>query len=76
MHLLLIQNIEVLNSPGFGPGYARNYGIEKAQGEYVLLLNNDIEVITKDWLEQMLMYVQNDNGIWNYEYFLLDVNNK
>lgn len=35
-----------------------NYGVSKSEGEYIVLLNNDIEVITKDWLEQMLMYVQ------------------
>lgn len=35
-----------------------NYGVSKSEGEYIVLLNNDIEVITNDWLEQMLMYVQ------------------
>lgn len=35
-----------------------NYGVERASGEYVLLLNNDIEIITPDWLEQMLMFAQ------------------
>lgn len=40
-----------------------NYGVERASGEYVLLLNNDIEIITPDWLEQMLMFAQrNDVG--------------
>lgn len=35
-----------------------NFGVSKSEGEYIVLLNNDIEVITTDWLEQMLMYVQ------------------
>ncbi len=35
-----------------------NFGVENSEGEYIVLLNNDIEVITNDWLEQMLMYVQ------------------
>lgn len=36
-----------------------NYGIrEAASGEYVLLLNNDIEVITPDWIQEMLMFAQ------------------
>lgn len=35
-----------------------NYGVEKSSGEYVLLLNNDIEILTPDWIEQMLMYTQ------------------
>jgi len=35
-----------------------NFGALAASGEYFLLLNNDIEVITPDWLEQMLMFAQ------------------
>jgi glycosyltransferase involved in cell wall biosynthesis len=30
-----------------------NYGVSKATGELVLLLNNDVEVITPDWLTEM-----------------------
>ena len=29
-----------------------------ADGEYILLLNNDTEVITVNWMEEMLMYAQ------------------
>ncbi len=35
-----------------------NYGVSFATGEYVLLLNNDTEVITPGWLEEMLMFAQ------------------
>lgn len=35
-----------------------NYGAGFAQGDYLLFLNNDTEVITPDWMEQMLMYAQ------------------
>lgn len=35
-----------------------NYGAKYASGEHLLLLNNDTEVITPDWMEQMLMYSQ------------------
>ena len=36
-----------------------NFGIkEAATGEYILLLNNDIEVITPDWIQEMLMFAQ------------------
>lgn len=31
-----------------------NFGVQQAKGEYLLFLNNDIEVITPDWIEQML----------------------
>ena len=35
-----------------------NFGAQYANGDILLLLNNDIEVITPDWLEQMLMFAQ------------------
>ncbi len=35
-----------------------NRGAAEAGGEYLLLLNNDTEVITRDWIEELLMYAQ------------------
>ena len=35
-----------------------NYGVGFAKGRYVVLLNNDTEVITESWLEEILMYAQ------------------
>lgn len=35
-----------------------NYALEKAKGNYLLFLNNDVEVITPDWLEAMLEQAQ------------------
>ena len=35
-----------------------NFGFQYTCGEYVLLLNNDIIVITPDWLQEMLMFAQ------------------
>ncbi len=40
-----------------------NFGAGFAKGEYLMLLNNDTEVITPEWMEEMLMYGQrNDVG--------------
>ncbi len=40
-----------------------NFGASFATGEYLLLLNNDTEVITRNWMEELLMYAQrNDVG--------------
>jgi GT2 family glycosyltransferase len=38
-----------------------NKGAEAASGEYLLLLNNDTEVITRDWIEELLMYAQRED---------------
>ena len=35
-----------------------NLAVQKTQGDYLLFLNNDTEVITEDWLEGMLGYAQ------------------
>lgn len=55
-----------------------NYGVSKATGEYIVLLNNDTEVITPSWLNEllgvatqpgvgavgpMLLYPEHKNGI-------------
>jgi len=38
-----------------------NYGASFAEGEFVLLLNNDTQVITVNWLEELLMYGQRED---------------
>lgn len=35
-----------------------NFGFEYTKGEYILLLNNDVEIITPDWMQEMLMFAQ------------------
>ncbi len=35
-----------------------NYGFTFTKGEYLVLLNNDTEIITKDWLEEMVGHCQ------------------
>ena len=42
----------------FNYSQINNYGVEQARGEYLLFLNNDTEVITKDWLEGMVEQAQ------------------
>lgn len=38
-----------------------NFGAGYADGEYLLLLNNDTQVITVNWIEEMLMYALRDD---------------
>ncbi len=45
----------------FNFSYINNRAAESAQGDYFVLLNNDTEVITPEWLEMMLGYAQNEN---------------
>ena len=40
----------------FNYSYINNEAVKQATGDYILLLNNDTEVITEDWLEKMVMY--------------------
>ena len=42
----------------FNYSAVNNLGVKYAAGEYVLLLNNDTEVITVNWMEELLMYAQ------------------
>lgn len=35
-----------------------NYAVSQAKGEYLLFLNNDIEVVTTDWIEAMVEQAQ------------------
>lgn len=38
-----------------------NFGVKETTGEYILLLNNDTQVITVNWMEEMLMYAQRED---------------
>jgi len=38
-----------------------NMGFRHANGKQLIFLNNDIEIITPNWIEEMLMYCQRDD---------------
>lgn len=40
----------------FNFSYINNFAVSKSTGDYILLLNNDTEVITEDWLKHMVGY--------------------
>lgn len=42
----------------FNYSKVNNYGVSFADGDYILLLNNDTEVISVNWMEELLMYAQ------------------
>jgi len=49
------------SSEGFNYSKVNNFGVKNSRGDYVLLLNNDTEVITVNWIEELLMYAQRDD---------------
>ena len=55
--------VEYKYAEGEAFNYSRinNFGVSKARGEYILLLNNDTEVISLNWIEELLMYAQRDD---------------
>ena len=53
-----IKVVEYKGDGGFNYSKINNFGASFARGEYLVLLNNDTEVITRTWLEEMLMYAQ------------------
>ncbi|MDD3218364.1 MAG: glycosyltransferase family 2 protein [Lachnospiraceae bacterium] len=38
-----------------------NYAVKQSKGEYILFLNNDVELITENWLEEMVSYCQRED---------------
>jgi GT2 family glycosyltransferase len=55
----LTKKVSVLNWKGkFNYSAVCNFGVKKCKGSYVVLLNNDTEVIMPDWIESMLEYAQ------------------
>lgn len=59
------QNVKVVYWPGpWNWSAINNFGVQAATGDHYLLLNNDTQVITPSWIEEMLMYAQrSDVGI-------------
>lgn len=38
-----------------------NFGVKQTNGDYILLLNNDIEILSENWLQEMLMFAQRED---------------
>ena len=52
-------NIKIVTWEGnFNYSAINNFGVNYAKGEYILLLNNDVEIINGSCLEEMLMFAQ------------------
>lgn len=50
-----------------------NFGVRNSKGEYIVQLNNDTELLTPDWIEEMLGFVQREDvGAVGAELFYSD----
>ena len=45
----------------FNYSYINNEAIKKAKGDYVVLLNNDIEIVSENWLSKMVGYASQNH---------------
>ncbi len=55
-------NLRVLRwDKPFNYSAINNFGAEHARGEYLVLMNNDIEVKSESWMEEMLGYCQRED---------------
>ena len=53
------KNLQIVTYEGsFNYAAVNNLGVSYAAGEYIILLNNDTQVITVNWMEELLMYAQ------------------
>lgn len=53
------EKIRIVNFEGaFNYSKINNEGVKASSGEFLILLNNDTEVITPNWIEEMLMFAQ------------------
>ena len=53
-----IRIVEWTEGGEFNYSALNNFGAKNAAGDYYLLLNNDTEVITENWIEELLMLAQ------------------
>jgi GT2 family glycosyltransferase len=55
-----VKVVSLQRSEGQGFNYAKinNQAIRHASGDYLVLLNSDTEILTPDWLEQMLVFAK------------------
>lgn len=58
---------------GFNYSAINNFGVTKARGEYLLFLNNDVEILRENWMEEMLGNCQRrEVGIVGAKLYYLD----
>lgn len=54
-------NVVTYKGNGFNYSALINLGVEHSSGEFILQLNNDVEIESKDWLEDMLGFCSRED---------------
>ena len=55
-------HIKVVRYQGdFNYSKVNNYGVSFATGDYLILLNNDTQILSVNWIEELLMYAQRED---------------
>jgi len=55
-------HIKIIKYPyPFNYSAINNYAVTHANGEYILFLNNDVEIISLNWIEEMLQHAMRDD---------------
>ena len=68
-------NISVAYWDGKGFNFSEicNFGAQYASGKQLIFLNNDVEIVTPNWIEEMLMYSQrSDVGMVGIKLYFLN----
>lgn len=58
-------HIQYYKTVNKGPGHARNYGIDKAKGDYIAFLDSD-DLWLPNKLEVQLHKMENNNWVWSH----------
>ncbi len=58
-----INNVRILTYPERGFNYSKiiNYAVKNCTSDYVLQLNNDTKLLTKDWLQKFIGFAQRED---------------
>ena len=66
-------NVVYCKIKGFNYSEVCNFGFQHANGEQLVFLNNDVQMITPNWIEEMLMYSQrSDVGIVGMKLYFIN----
>lgn len=58
-YTLIDKRIRLFNNKNRGSGYAKNYGMDKATGKYIIFVDGD-DKLSYDWIEKLYVFSEKD----------------